>query len=560
MRLHTGTQACLLLLAHAVERAAGVNFTQCFIGIVANANSTHNLAGLLDADGYPVSNVSDATAISYSLCTSVCGSGPRTFNWLNFSQDFSAWLLPNLALISQLPFGAQYNFDDLMSAVLTVGSPALAGYSLLITVLNSRWINRRFTPSVNYPNSHLAVSILSSLQQVPLRLHFHAHFPSLVILPENDSWWRNFSELVDYTHTWSIASATSIAWVVVAYILTVANSPTDSYVNLQADGDATGTLWLWLISIVVGWLQLSPKCNFDRLRAAYDRADRYARTGTPDTHIGMSPPSAPRALTITATEGDVMSPDELLTPPVFNYTRSLQWASTAETVFLVFKVASEKAQSRIPVRFEAEWIESNNIKHIHPTNRRGSPQEIAMYCAQPDGARRSHWAPGVFTRMAVASCASLALQWGTVGGAVTVAYFTPTTRIGCRSLSYLIYGGISTLVLAMLLMSSILAHYSASCSKRASLAARVTLASSHWLRRMGKLLAIVNAIWVVLVCMFQYSNVYDTCFCKSSVIGRGKAAYAVIIETSAQAALLKVAWTRCLLSWPVPQRRCSLAL
>ncbi|KAG0702070.1 hypothetical protein DFH29DRAFT_1069351 [Suillus ampliporus] len=430
-----------------------------------------------------------------------------------------------------------------MSAVLTVGSPALAGYSLFITLLNSRWINRRFSSqSVDYPNSLSAVFILSSLQQVPLRLHFHhvydSNFPSLVVLPENDSWWKYFSELVDYGHTWSVASAISIAWVVVAFILTVANPPSGAY----ASDSQTGTMWLWLIPIVVGWLQLSPKCDFDRLRAAYDRADRYARTGHADTHIGMSPPSAPRALTITTTEGDVMSPDELLTPPVFNYSRSLRWASTAETVFLVFKGASGKAQSRIPVRSEAEWVESDYIKDIHPSNRRGSPREITAYCVQPDGVRRSHWAPGVFTRMAVASCTSLALQWGTVGAAVIVPYFTPTTRIGCRSLGYLVYGGISTLILAMLLMSSILAHYSASHFKRTSLSFRIASTSSHWLRRVGKLLAIINSILVVLASVFQYSSVYDTCFCASNVIGRGKAAYAVIIATTAQVAQLKAAW------------------
>src|SRR5882757_7019276 len=204
-----------LLLAHAVEKVAGLNFTQCLNDIMVNANATQNLAGLLNSYGDPVSNISDATAISYSMCTSICGTGWEPFQWPVFSQDFSAWLLPNLALISQLPFGAQYRLDNLMSAVLTVGSPVLAGYSLFITLLNSRWINRRFKQSVDYPNAHSAVSILSSLQQVPLMLHFDlAHFPSLVILPENDAWWKCFSEFVDFTHTWSIASATSIAWVV----------------------------------------------------------------------------------------------------------------------------------------------------------------------------------------------------------------------------------------------------------------------------------------------------------------------------------------------------------
>lgn len=541
MRLHSGIQTCFLLLMHAVPRVAGLNFTQCIFDIMANANSTHDLAGLLDGNGNPVSNASDATSISYSLCTSVCGTSREPFQWPVFAQDFSAWLLPNLALISQLPFGAQYRLDNLMSAFLTVGSPTLAGYSLFITLLNSRWIHRRFDQSVHYPNSLFAVSILSSLQQVPLRLHF-SHFPSLVVLPENDCWWKSFSEFVNYTHTWSIASATSIAWVIVAYILNVANSPSDERFSSYTDGDATGSLWLWLIPIVVGWLQLSPKCDFGRLQAAYNHADEHAHTGPAGAHLGTSTASARRAITITAQEKDVMSPDELLTPPVFNYSRSLQWASTADTVLLMFEEASEKAQNCIPVSLRSEWVESNTSDTIHPSNRRGSLEEIDMYCAQPYDKHHSHWAPGVFTRMAVASCASLILQWGTVGAAFMMAWFTPTTRIGCRALSYLLYGVVSTLIWMMLLMSSILAHYSAGYSHRNLLSARAALTLSHWLRRTGKVLAIANSIWVVLACTFVYSSFYNTCFCNSSVVSRGEAAYNVIIATAGQAAQLRAAW------------------
>lgn len=64
-------------------------------------------------------------------------------------------------------------------------------------------------------------------------------------------------------YTWSIVSVTSIAWgpwVVAAYISAVANLLLDSYVN--------------------------------HLRAACDRVDRYAHTGTADTGMGMSPSSA----------------------------------------------------------------------------------------------------------------------------------------------------------------------------------------------------------------------------------------------------------------------------
>jgi hypothetical protein len=94
----------------------------------------------------------------------------------------------------------------------------------------------------------------------------------------------------------------------------------------------------------------------------------------------------------------------------------------------------------------------------------------------------------------------------------------------------------------MLLISSILAHYSAGHSDPESVFKLVPLALSVCLRRMGKLLAIANSLWVIVTCVLQYSDFYDTCFCNSSMISRGQAAYITIIETSAQAFLAKVAW------------------
>ncbi|KAG1753665.1 uncharacterized protein EDB91DRAFT_1234099 [Suillus paluster] len=546
---------------HAAQQVAAVNFTQCLIDVVANANATQNLTGLLNGDGYPVSYASDTASISYSLCTSACGTGQEPFQWSVFSQDFSAWLLPNLALISQLPFGAQYRLDNLMSAVL---NRWVTGTCWVLFIHHAPQFSLDY-PAISsigeLPQFPFVVAILSSLQQVPLRLHLD-RVPSLLVLPENDCWWKYFSELVDYTHTWSIASATSIAWVIVAYIVNVANSPADLFSNSIADGDPTGSLWLWLIPIVAGWLQLSPKCDYDRLQTAYDRADRHAHPGPAGARMRTPPAFTRRPLTITAKEKDVMSPDELLTPPVFNYSRSLPWASTANAISLMFEVASEKAECRIPVRSGSEWVESDTSESIHPSNRCGSSEEIARYCAEPYcaepygaeslgaepygakplGAEPSHWAPGVFTRMAIASCASLILQWGTVGSAFIAAWFTPTTRMGCRSLSYLLYGAISTLIWMMLLTSSILAHYAAGYSHRPSLSSRIALALSHGLRRMGKILAIANSIWVVVACIFVYSSFYDTCYCNSSVVSRGTGAYDVIIETAPQAAVLRAAW------------------
>jgi hypothetical protein len=139
-----------------------------------------------------------------------------------------------------------------MSAVLTVGSPVLAGYSMILTILNARWISRRFQ-SVSFPNTEYAVRILISLQQNPLRIaNEDSLLSSLVVLPENDDWWPTNAEFLNYNHTWSIASATSIAWVILAYILTVTGSLSDVRANINSNGQGTGSVWLWLIQIVLG--------------------------------------------------------------------------------------------------------------------------------------------------------------------------------------------------------------------------------------------------------------------------------------------------------------------
>lgn len=64
--------------------------------------------------------------------------------------------------------------------------------------------------------------MLSSLQQVPLAISTeYGLLASMVVLPENDEWWQELVEGLDYIHTWSLASILSIIWVVVAFLFTV---------------------------------------------------------------------------------------------------------------------------------------------------------------------------------------------------------------------------------------------------------------------------------------------------------------------------------------------------
>ena len=101
----------------------------------------------------------------------------------------------------------------------------------------------------------------------------------------------------------------------------------------------------------------------------------------------------------------------------------------------------------------------------------------------------------------------------------------------------------------MLLASSILTYYSTNAPTRTlqghvimTLQARVSRWLSIFLRRLGKLIAGLNAVWIVATGMVQFSSVYDRCYCNSSVMGLGKRAYDVISLMPGDAGGMRAAW------------------
>lgn len=100
--------------------------------------------------------------------------------------------------------------------LLTVGSPALAAYSLALTVLNEHWIAQRFS-ALSYPNVRNAVKALTGLQQSPLHVNADdSLLASLVVLHANDNYWETLEDLLNYVQTWSISAVASILWVIYA--------------------------------------------------------------------------------------------------------------------------------------------------------------------------------------------------------------------------------------------------------------------------------------------------------------------------------------------------------
>jgi len=103
------TRTFLLLLFFS-SLVAAVNFAQC----LEDFKNDPDAVGGVDSKGHPTTPA-EAVGLTYNACTVLCGSDPEGFLWKDFAQLFALWLLPWLALISQLPFGSENYADDFIS-------------------------------------------------------------------------------------------------------------------------------------------------------------------------------------------------------------------------------------------------------------------------------------------------------------------------------------------------------------------------------------------------------------------------------------------------------------
>lgn len=148
---------------------------------------------------------------------------------------------------------------------MALGSPALATYSLIITISNRRWVRKRFgnirktrcTRIVqeryrDFLPSIVAMEVaLQEGQQVPLRFsQENGWLSSLIVLPDNRDWWRRLSSSVLKTQR---RITPSLVWqmlgAAIAYLFTIITSFNANFgspvIALQI---AAGSLWTWLVS------------------------------------------------------------------------------------------------------------------------------------------------------------------------------------------------------------------------------------------------------------------------------------------------------------------------
>jgi len=109
--MHPIPARTLSLLLFFSSLVAAATFSQCLEDF---KNSNSSTIGGVDSRGNPTSPA-EALGLTYEVCAARCELDAGGFGWTGFAESFSSWLLPWLALISQLPFGSGNYLDDFIS-------------------------------------------------------------------------------------------------------------------------------------------------------------------------------------------------------------------------------------------------------------------------------------------------------------------------------------------------------------------------------------------------------------------------------------------------------------
>jgi hypothetical protein len=188
----------------------------------------------------------------------------RNFNFPSFSNAFTNYLLPWLALAAQLPYETGRADLNLMALFMAIGSPALITFSLTLTILNRFWIRQRFQDllrtaksiesSGKYPDLSKRIEsilyLLQEAQQDPIRASEHNHWlSSLLVLPKNQLWWQRLRQRLRRTRrgvTFSLIAqivTAGIAWLI-AVLSSFLESFGDTTTPLQM---SSGSIWIWMV-------------------------------------------------------------------------------------------------------------------------------------------------------------------------------------------------------------------------------------------------------------------------------------------------------------------------
>jgi len=299
-------------------------------------------------------------------------------------------------------------------------------------------------------------------------------------------------------------------------------------------------------------------------------------------------PSNARDLTIPNWLGASVTGDERRTGPIYNYARVLTWLTLSESFVNAIRTTIDNIQdgktnhvqmpisNQNPTQLQISGQNGTLLEVLTPTqsqnsneaenqggwddsrkaeeNLAGNAEETAKYCnlnqpAAEHSVAYVNWEnipSRVITHIIVASMMAVLIQWGTTGPAILIAYLTPAKGLGCRSGGYLFYGSFATIVWFCLLASMLLSHavmlrYQEVLIQNPGIrfkdhnrgwALSILCGAAVITRHLGKLIAVLNAVWLILSSFFELTGVYESCWCNADLLGMGDKGWVFLFKTT----------------------------
>lgn len=495
----------------------------------------------------------EAIGTDYDTCRTYCGDSSNSFNWSAFSPQFTGWLLPFLALLAQLPYESDGTWHDFMSLMLTTGSPLLAMYSLTLTILNSRYLKQCLDEAFPGESVRLGalkkniLRILKISQQEPFQLENLDAYPNEAeggrLKDVERHWWHEAQIAVaNKERRFTASLAAQAVSVIIAFSFTWVDAFGSEHIGttVTAFGLATALCWSWVAIIVLGWFFAGVSISNHPISEAIKQANRLQRNAKPR----LAPFIAPEELGYFSLSRRIAG-DVERAGPLYNYAKAFVWTYNVDHLLTtlhahILRQQGTNALSPAPSAGAASITFPEPIPLLifpHPTSA-GAPtiaasSHLSLPEVGPEGENKSSyryfhseylekvgWKRSVHQRMFWSAISAIVLNTSTVGAAFWLDFLTPSIGLGCRSGGILVYWMTSYIVWVLMVSSAWISnHWSVRAAaqhiKKDRSPGNLYLlgAVAVILRLVGKGLAILNSIWIIMHCLFEFTGFYNRCFC-----------------------------------------------
>ncbi|KNG47864.1 hypothetical protein TW65_05363 [Stemphylium lycopersici] len=442
---------------------------KCVRGLLKADNLRDIGEGLVAKNGHkPVEFIKgawNAWGIDKATCYAHCGRQkfPMVFDFPIFTSGVTNYLLPWLGLTAQLPYETGSIPGNFESFCLAVGSPMLSTFSLMSTALNVETTSRMFNDILrnNETTSSMKEAIQSAeyflcfSQQSPIRLNEGELKQLFEENPEQlrDRWLPLEKGLHNTRRRYTFSLFAQTAFAVVAWVLTIVGSYITS---LGQPSEAlllsSGTLWTWLIPVVLGWMAVGTQSGKDTVRHAIQ--GEKIRGATPlkalEARSGFKDPSMKAD---DALWGSVQG-DEASQGPAYNYARILTYPRLRDAIVQEFRTkvkllqdqelqpcpsspphpnsihaaangsASSRPQSMLTENQDTDPRDMNQVEANLGTPPDVTHEVYLPYMTWEDVKANSLWNRNFMTANAIA----VVLQWGITGSAIVISYLTEIQR------------------------------------------------------------------------------------------------------------------------------------